>query len=501
MNAAGLTIGGTLAIPTGATTGYVLTSDTSGNCSWGPPGAGPQGTQGRQGFQGTAGVNGTQGTTGANGTQGVSGTNGTNGTQGTSGTNGTQGNQGVAGVNGTQGTAGANGTQGNQGVTGAGTQGTTGTAGTQGNQGIAGSGTAAGSTTQVQYNNAGAFAGSANLTWDNANTRLGVGVSPGLSTLDVQGSIRFKRTVVSSTPYTVLATDNIVAVTGPASARVLNLPAASTIPAGQCYIFSDESGNAATNNITITRNGTDTIEGLTTKVINQNYGATRLYSDGSTKWFSTVDIGNQGFQGVAGSNGTQGTAGSNGTQGTAGANGTQGNQGVTGAGTQGTAGSNGTQGNQGIAGSGTAAGSTTQVQYNNAGAFAGSANLTWDNTNTRLGIGVSPGLSTLDVQGSIRFKRTVVSSTPYTVLATDNIVAVTGPASARVLNLPAASTIPAGQCYIISDESGNASTNNITITRAGADTIEAMVHLSGSQQLISVPRVSREPLVRMELRE
>jgi hypothetical protein len=51
-------------------------------------------------------------------------------------------------------------------------------------------------------------------------------------------------------------------------------------------------------------------------------------------------------------------------------------------------------------GGGAAAGASGQVQWNNAGAFGASANLTWDNTNTRLGIGVaSPGV-TLDVQTS-----------------------------------------------------------------------------------------------------
>lgn len=38
-------------------------------------------------------------------------------------------------------------------------------------------------------------------------------------------------------------------------------------------------------------------------------------------------------------------------------------------------------------GGGTPGGSTTQVQYNNAGAFAGSANFTWDNTNLKLAVG------------------------------------------------------------------------------------------------------------------
>jgi hypothetical protein len=38
----------------------------------------------------------------------------------------------------------------------------------------------------------------------------------------------------------------------------------------------------------------------------------------------------------------------------------------------------------GVGGSGSPGGSTTQVQYNNAGSFAGSADLTWDNSTTRL---------------------------------------------------------------------------------------------------------------------
>jgi hypothetical protein len=48
-----------------------------------------------------------------------------------------------------------------------------------------------------------------------------------------------------------------------------------------------------------------------------------------------------------------------------------------------------------------AGGSTTQVQYNNAGAFAGSANLVWDNTNAYLGIGTASPAAKLDVNGNV----------------------------------------------------------------------------------------------------
>ena len=45
-----------------------------------------------------------------------------------------------------------------------------------------------------------------------------------------------------------------------------------------------------------------------------------------------------------------------------------------------------------VSGGGSPGGSTTQVQFNNAGAFGGSANFTWDGTNVQLG-----------TQGALRF--------------------------------------------------------------------------------------------------
>ena len=55
--------------------------------------------------------------------------------------------------------------------------------------------------------------------------------------------------------------------------------------------------------------------------------------------------------------------------------------------------------NGGGGGGGVPAAPVNSVQFNNAGAFGGSANLTWDNTNTRLGIGNSAPAHTLDVTG------------------------------------------------------------------------------------------------------
>lgn len=69
-----------------------------------------------------------------------------------------------------------------------------------------------------------------------------------------------------------------------AGAITATLPAASTVPAGTVTTVVDLAGNAATHNITITRAGSDTINGGTTFVINTNYGGARLFCDGVSAW-------------------------------------------------------------------------------------------------------------------------------------------------------------------------------------------------------------------------
>lgn len=142
------------------------------------------------------------------------------------------------------------------------------------------------------------------------------GAGPGNITprtsLDIQGSVRYKR-VTTSTNYSVLVSDYIVGVNNTSAARTITLPLASTCASGQTFIIADESGGAATNNITIARSGLDTIDGGTSKIISINYGARKLYSDGINAWYTASDsIGPQGFQGIAGTSGTQGFQGASG---------------------------------------------------------------------------------------------------------------------------------------------------------------------------------------------
>jgi len=93
-------------------------------------------------------------------------------------------------------------------------------------------------------------------------------------------------TSVNNTAYTILTTDRFVAQTGTMSAaRTFTLPAASSVKGGIEIVIADNSGTVtSTNKISVTRNGSDTIDGATSKDITAAYGILRLISDGSSKW-------------------------------------------------------------------------------------------------------------------------------------------------------------------------------------------------------------------------
>ena len=63
----------------------------------------------------------------------------------------------------------------------------------------------------------------------------------------------------------------------------ITLPTAEVRP-GRSYTIKDESGAAATNNITVATEGSENIDGSATDVISTNFGAKSYYSDGAN-WF------------------------------------------------------------------------------------------------------------------------------------------------------------------------------------------------------------------------
>lgn len=76
-------------------------------------------------------------------------------------------------------------------------------------------------------------------------------------------------------------------------------------------------------------------------------------------------------------------------------------------------------------------------------------------------------------QGGIAFKRTTFSNVSITAVSGDMILAQTGTLTApRVVTLPTAAAMGTGYLLTIVDESGSVTgTNTLTITRAGADTV------------------------------
>ncbi len=92
-------------------------------------------------------------------------------------------------------------------------------------------------------------------------------------------------TTVNAATYDLLTTDYILNVTYTSTGAVtsLTLPTAQVI-SGRMIIIKDAAGNAATNTITIDTEGGQNIDGASTYVMNGNYDAISLYSDG-TNWF------------------------------------------------------------------------------------------------------------------------------------------------------------------------------------------------------------------------
>jgi hypothetical protein len=106
----------------------------------------------------------------------------------------------------------------------------------------------------------------------------------------------------------------------------------------------------------------------------------------------TGSQGIQGIQGFTGSQGIQGDIGYTGSRGNTGFTGSQGEIGFTGS-----QGDTGFVGSQGFTGSmGPVAGTDGQIIYNNGG-VAGGANVYYDDTNDRFGIGVASPTSKLDI--------------------------------------------------------------------------------------------------------
>jgi hypothetical protein len=101
--------------------------------------------------------------------------------------------------------------------------------------------------------------------------------------------LSFNRAAISNinSPYTVPAGTDIIGVDVTAGPVTVTLPAANSVPSGKILIVKNELGNAGTNAITISRNGTDLINSASTSVTiaaGTATGSYTFYSDGVSRW-------------------------------------------------------------------------------------------------------------------------------------------------------------------------------------------------------------------------
>jgi len=218
---------------------------------------------------GPTGPTGPTGLTGPTGPTGVAGPTGAAGPTGPTGAAGPTGSQGVQGIQGIQGVAGPTGP--------------TGSTGSTGPTGPTGSTPAIGGTnTQVQYNNAGAFAGSANLTFNgttlsantlNLTTALATAyggtsvttstgansvvlrdASANITTNSIFEGYSSVAAAGTTTTLTAASAPNYV-VTG-SGGQTFQLPDATTLPSGVNFTFNN---NQSSGTIVVRNNSATTI--------------------------------------------------------------------------------------------------------------------------------------------------------------------------------------------------------------------------------------------------
>lgn len=97
----------------------------------------------------------------------------------------------------------------------------------------------------------------------------------------VLGAGQVNARTATAISYTILTTDYIIGVTSTASVRTLTLPTVAAAGIGRTYVIKDESGLCGTNSITIDGNGSETIDGALTYVMNVNYQSVTLYCTGA----------------------------------------------------------------------------------------------------------------------------------------------------------------------------------------------------------------------------
>jgi len=84
---------------------------------------------------------------------------------------------------------------------------------------------------------------------------------------------------------TATAADHVIGVGTVDDVASVQLPPAATVRSGFVLIIKDIVGNVNNNAITVSRGGSDTIDGQTSIIIDIPYASVSVVSDGGNKWY------------------------------------------------------------------------------------------------------------------------------------------------------------------------------------------------------------------------
>jgi hypothetical protein len=92
-------------------------------------------------------------------------------------------------------------------------------------------------------------------------------------------TINYNLNIVTTTPYAIKDTDEVIFVNVPTASSVV-LPAVA-VGKNTAFYIKDSSGNAGLNPIIITATGGATINGVSFAILNVNYSHVQFIWDGS----------------------------------------------------------------------------------------------------------------------------------------------------------------------------------------------------------------------------
>lgn len=117
---------------------------------------------------------------------------------------------------------------------------------------------------------------------------VGYGAAQSLTTAQqtqARANLGFSRVAGPDSAYSIPATATFVAIAAITAARTYTMPLAAAYPTNMTLLVFDENGSvSATNTVTTTVAGSDTINGAASAIISTSRGYLAFQSDGASKW-------------------------------------------------------------------------------------------------------------------------------------------------------------------------------------------------------------------------